>query len=127
MSREKIYKYPNPEKIQINESDLKLKLKEYYERVRKFGNGKILDLFIIIPAWIPVFTSNFNDIYGVSGSKIIGAYIAIMFTGTIVWIFSSRSIFYRIYKEKIKKDEDWLKKNEIDPYKIVVNIKSECK
>ena len=127
MSREKIYKYPNPEKIQINESDLKLKLKEYYERVRKSGKGRILDLFIIIPAWIPVFTSDFNDIFSISGSKIIGAYIAIMFTGTIAWIFSSWSILYRVYKEKIKKDEDWLNKNEIDPYKIVANIKSECK
>lgn len=127
MSKEKIYKYPNPKKIQINESDLKLKLKEYYERVKTTESGKFLDLFIIIPAWIPVFTSNFNNFLGISGPIILGIYVAVVFMGTFMWIFNARNILYRIYKEKIKKDEDWLKKNEIDPYRMVANIKSECK
>ena len=124
MSREKIYKYPEPEKIQINESDLKLKLKEYYDTVTK--KVSFIDLFIMIPAWIPIFTSEFKEVFGFPGSTILGFYTAIVILGTL-WFIATRSDFYGFYKRYIKKDEIWLKMNETNPYKKATNIKSECK
>ena len=79
---EKIYKYPDPQKIQINEADFKLKLREYFDTmVNRFS---FFDLFFIIPAWFPVFTSDFRSIIGTSGDKILGFYIAIIFIGNLI-------------------------------------------
>lgn len=125
MSKEKIFKYPDPDKIQINESDLKLKFKEYQEATTK--RVSFFDLFVIIPAWFPIFNSEFKTIFGISGTQIFGAYTAIVILGTAFWFFMVRNSFIRIWKNKIKKDESWLKLNQADPYKKVSDIKNEAK
>ena len=130
MPKEKIYKYPNPKKICISDSDLKLRLKEFKEAVRKEISFPYL--LIVVPVFIAMFTLDFRDLWGFSGPAVRGAYTSLILIGTLSWLFQARNGFNIIYLEKIKKnkdssDENWLKMNENDPSKKVERIKSECK
>ncbi len=124
MPQEKIYKYPSPHKIQISESDLKLKFREYRDAIRE--NISFFDLLIIGPAWIPVFTSHFEDMpnWPGSGSTLLGFYIAIISLGSVTWILRIHKVFIRPFKTK---DVEWTRRNETDPEKKVVGIKSDCR
>lgn len=130
MAREKEYKYPKPKKILITDSDLKLKLKEYKEAIK--GEASLSDLLIILPAWLPIFTSNFKDVFGVFGPSIRGFYAAFIIIGTVVWIFTARNTFRKIFT-KVKTvfkqkelDKSWVMAAETDPCKKVEYFKSEC-
>lgn len=143
MSNKKIYKYPDPNKVEINISDLRIKLQEFKGAVRR--KLSLPDIFIIGAAWIPIFTSDFNKSIGAfSGGQILGFYVAIIGFSTIFWLFSGKnSIFYPILsvvqyifdtnswdKKHIIRFEvwvrEWLRRNETDPQKKVKSIKKEC-
>lgn len=124
MTNKKLFKYLDPDDIQINEADLKLKFREFREAVKSCIS--LLDLFIIIPAWLPIFFSEFKDFYGIPGAAVVGAYAVAISIATLAWLFRIRFSVIRLYKKAVKKDGKWLGLHEDDPYKKVAEIKSEC-
>ncbi len=120
MPIEKIYKYPSPDKMQICESDLRLELRDYCEAVET--RFSVYDLLIVVPAWIPIFASEFNGVGSVSGSFIRGCYAMVVILGTIFWLFRIHAL-----RKLLNKSEEWKVKNEIDPDIRARNIKSQCK
>jgi hypothetical protein len=105
-----LYKYPDPDKIEINETDLKLRFAKYRDVVR--NNRSALDLFIIIPAWLPVIFSNFNNLLGLSGTGIKYAYAAFLSIATVWWVV----LVVRGFKNK----------GGLDPEEQVEMIKNDC-
>jgi hypothetical protein len=79
--KSKIYKYPNPDKIQINKANFELKLRDYKASVKNKFAWK--DLLFLLPAWAILLTSNFNNVWLLSGEEVKGIYFAFMVFGTL--------------------------------------------
>lgn len=138
-----IHKYPDPDRVEINESDLRLKLREYADAVRLQIAPS--DFLLITSAWIPVLLrSEFTDFAGFAGPEIKGAYIMAVALGTVGWLFYGRNsfrilflkfplpnhlhlFFTRISLEQFKAwQKNVLDKYETDPDKKVVSLSDRC-
>jgi hypothetical protein len=119
----KLHKYPDPDEIQINEAALRLKFHEFKNALK--SNPCLLDLFVILPAWIPVFFSTFNDFHGLSGTGIKYAYATLIALASLAWLGQYRHIVHRLYKKLILKDFSGAIQD-IDPDKKVDSIKQDC-
>jgi hypothetical protein len=118
----KLYKYPEPDEIQINESALRLKFRQFGETVK--NSVSLLDLFLIVPAWVPVFFSTFNGFRGIPGAALKAGYTTLILLATIGWLGRNR-FMVRVYKKFIVRDKSWVEP-EIEPDKMVDVIKQEC-
>lgn len=118
----KLHKYPDPDEIQINEAALRLKFYEFKNALR--NSPCLLDIFVIVPAWVPVFFSTFNDFHGLSGTGIKYAYTTAIGLATAAWLAQNRYIVH-FYKKWILRQNIGAT-HEIDPDKKVDGIKQEC-
>lgn len=128
-----VHEYPEPDKIQINESDLRLKLQEFSDAIK--GRLSPFDFLVLVSAWAPVFISKFDGFADLSGDIIKGFYVAIIGLGTIYWIFQGKNtVLIWILKIPIRLHFAWLEewrkawvlKNETDSEKKVKDIKDRC-
>jgi len=109
----KIYKYPESDKIQIDRANLELRLRDYKTFVKSKFAWK--DLLILIPAWAILFTSNFNNIWILSGEAVKGVYLAFMVFGTL-----------DLFKNKIPIIKQVLNGNN-DVEEVISDITKKCK
>lgn len=119
------YKYPDPDQLQINEADLKLKFAEYYEAVK--SRFSLLDIFVIVPAWLPVFLSDFNEFYGIPGHVLVGSYSALIGLASLWWILRIRFSIGRFISGYVKWFGSGWEKYETDPAERVNDIKKESR
>jgi len=111
--KSKIYKYPDPDKIQINKANFELKLRDYKIKVKSKFIWK--DLLFLVPAWAILLTSNFNSVWFLSGEAVKGVYLAFMVFGTL-----------DLFKNKIPILNEALNGNN-DVVEAISNITEECK
>lgn len=125
MERTKTHKYPDPEKIEINESDLRHQFQEFAGAIK--GKISLSDLLIVGPAWIPVFTSEFQSIGTLSGQTIWGGYVAFLLMGTGAWLLQGRGALLNLlfYTLRIQNPER-KRKYESDSERKVRSIRSSC-
>lgn len=112
-TKTRIYRYPDPDKVQINKANFELKLRDYKTNIKsKFARK---DLLLLVPAWAILFTSNFNSIWFLSGEEIKGIYLAFMIFGTL-----------DSFKNKIPVIKNFFNGNS-DVIEVMDNITKECK
>ena len=116
----KLYRYPDPDEIQINESALREKFREFGEAMK--NNASLQDLFIIVPAWVPIFFSTFNGFRGIPGAALKAGYATFIALGTIVWI---ARLVASAYKKVFIDKKPWME-SAIDPRKMIDSIRREC-
>lgn len=121
--------YPKSPIIKINNSDLKLELKDFKKAVKNEPNiGWFLTIFAL---WTVIFTSEFNDILSIKGHDLFITFIVItsiltIFLLTPIYVYCKRGLIRltRLYKRfpSLKK---WLHEYESDPKKkadSIINI-----
>ena len=98
LSKAKIHKYPDPDKVEINEADFQLILRDY----ESFMKDKISwsDLLVLMPAWAILLTSNFNGFLVFSGEELKGMYLALMLLATIYILKGKIPFLKRIFDNK---------------------------
>ena len=116
----KLYIYPEPDSLQIDESALQIELQSFKNEARK--EASLTDLFVVAPAWIPVFFSKFADFHGIPGVAIKASYATLIVIATIVWAINNRHVI-RLY-HWIRRD-DW-HEQPFDPVEVVGSIKKKC-
>ena len=121
----KFYKYPDPDEMQINELALRTKFREYRDALKK--DPSLLDLFLIVPAWVPVFFSRFNDFHGIPGSDLKASYATLVGIATLRWLGNNRQIILLFRKYRTWRGADVSSSDlEVNPDKKVDAIKKEC-
>lgn len=127
-----IHKYPDPNKIEINEADFELELRNY----RRSLKNKISwsDLLLLIPAWAILFTSNFRDFWIFSGEQIKGAYFILIAIGTLIIGGKVLRSIVKSFMDKSFKDVKGFKesvkvlfRDECSPEEVIKDIKNKCK
>jgi len=123
MSDNKLYRYPNPSKIEINEADLMLKLRDFRQALKNRLSWS--DFLLLAPAWAILLTSDFEGFWIFSGQHVKGAYFALIFIGSFfVACRVFRSIkdcrLIRIITGRLFRDDH-------KPEKFVENIKNNSK
>jgi len=100
-NRIRTFRYPNPDRIEINQASLELKIKEYKNSInKKLG---LSDILLIISSWaILLNKGTFDDFWLLGGDELKGFYMALIFCITVYMIFTKTRIYKWIYKD----DED---------------------
>lgn len=78
------HEYPNPERIGINEADLKLHFQDFGEANQNKISWK--DILILVPAWAVLLTADFRDTWLIKGSELRGFYAALLILGTLSYL-----------------------------------------
>lgn len=115
------YRYPDPNKIEIDEADFMLKLRNFRRALRNRPSWS--DFLLLAPAWAILLTSDFQNIGLFSGQHLKGAYFALISIGTFVVIggfFGNIKFFHRIWLAIVSQ----LFRDDHKPEKLIEDIKS---
>jgi len=127
----KVYTYPDPDEIKINEANLELRLRDCKDHLKNRPSWS--DLLILVPAWAILFTSNFHNILIFSGAQLKGAYSVFMIIGTLlIMVRTIKVLIGNLFKKDfnnvrgVKKILKILFRDEYSPTQLIEDIKNKC-
>lgn len=103
LNEELSYRFPESERITIDKANLQIQLDKFKSAVLDtFSLDSLINLVVtVLAVWVPLFTSDFKSIMGISSVNIKGAYVGFAFLITV----------YVIYRYIIKPINYWLTRN----------------
>jgi hypothetical protein len=103
LNEELSYRFPESERITIDKANLQIQLDKFKSAVLDtFSLDSFINLVVtVLAVWVPLFTSDFKSIIGISPINIKGAYVG----------FASLITVYVIYRYIIKPIDYLLTKN----------------
>ena len=110
------YEFPKSENISIQRSSLQIQLEKFKKAVEEsFSADSFFSLLITLAAvWVPVFTSNFKDIYFVSSKIVLGAYIFFAIFVSIYTLYKNLIVsvirYFKNKNNKISTDSEKMSK-----------------
>ncbi len=114
------YEFPKSENISIQRSSLQIQLEKFKKAVAEaFSFDSIFSLLITLAAvWVPIFTSNFKNIFSVSSEVVLGAYISFAILISIYAfyrsIIASSISYFQNKHNKISTDAEKMSKYILD-------------
>ncbi len=118
-----LYVYPDPDRVEINEADLKLKLVEQNKHIR--GEVKMTDFLLLVSIWAILFTAELKDFWMIPGKEFRGVLfilVLISTAGFICKLFKSVKFVRNFLSWVGKKIFD----DNYDPDHFITNIKKIC-
>jgi len=130
--KEDLYYHTEADRIAIRTSDLIRYFQDFKEAIKKRPN--LTTLIALISIWVPLFTSDFRSLLGLTPEYVSGGYFVFVIIVTLLillqWLTGilrplvklSKTLLIKIWPDV----EIWLEKTETDPDKKIAEIRSKC-